>query len=142
MKRWLAALTAWLAPTTFAEAATRGAILLLLFGGASLIITIGVTPIAGVCTNGYLLFNDAGVVGCTAPASATVAKYTATVGNGSDTTITVTHSLNVTGVVVQVFNVSTGALVNCDVTIVNANSLTLTFLAAPTSNQYRVVVEG
>jgi hypothetical protein len=142
MKRWLAALAAWLAPTTFAEAATRGAIFLLLFGGASLAIVIGTTTITGVCTNGYLLYNNAGVVGCTAPSSGTVAKYTATVGNGSDTTLTVTHSLNVTGVVVQVFNVSTGALVNCDITIIDANSLSLTFLAAPSSNQYRVVVEG
>lgn len=76
-------------------------------------------------------------------ASGMTKKYSATVGDGTNTVLTVTHSLGVTGVICQVYRVASPYdLVICDVKIVDTNSLTLTFATAPTSGQFRVVVIG
>lgn len=71
-----------------------------------------------------------------------VRKYAVSIGNGSLTTITATHSLNTLDVTVQVYEVSSGDTVECDVTRTGVNAVDLTFAVAPTSNQYRVVVHG
>lgn len=68
-------------------------------------------------------------------------QYAADVGNGSATTITVTHSLGSRDVIVQVYRNSG----NYDEVIVETrrtttNAVDLVFATAPTSNQYRVVV--
>lgn len=65
--------------------------------------------------------------------------YAAVVPSGS-TTATVTHSLNTTDVVVQVYEVSSGNTATCSVARPTANTVTLTFVTAPTANQYRVLV--
>ena len=67
--------------------------------------------------------------------------YAADVGNGTDTSITVTHSLGTRDVIVQVYRNSG----NYDEVIVetrrtSTSAVTLVFAVAPTSNQYRVVV--
>ena len=67
--------------------------------------------------------------------------YSADVGNGTDTSITVTHSLGTRDVIVQVYRNSG----NYDEVIVetrrtSTSAVTLVFATAPTSNQYRVVV--
>ena len=77
-----------------------------------------------------------------ASAASTLAKFAASIGNGSSTSIAVTHSLGTTDVHVQVFAVSGGAQVEPDVTITDSNNVTLDFTVAPTSNQYRVVIIG
>lgn len=69
-------------------------------------------------------------------------KASANVGDGSATSIAVTHSLGTLDVQVQVYEVSTGATVECDVTRNSTSQVTLGFSVAPTSNQYRVVVQG
>jgi hypothetical protein len=70
-------------------------------------------------------------------------RYTATVGDGSSTTVTVTHALGTTEVETQVRDASTGARVDCDVTTVDANTVSLgPFLTAPASNSLKVVVIG
>lgn len=66
-------------------------------------------------------------------------KYKAYVPSGS-TTAVITHSLNTTDVLVEVYEVSTGSTVYCDVTRYDADNVNLVFSVAPTSNQYRVVV--
>jgi hypothetical protein len=68
-------------------------------------------------------------------------KYKATVPSGS-TTAVITHSLSTTDVIVQVYEVSTGDTVFCDVTRYDANTVNLVFSEAPTSNQYKVVIVG
>ena len=68
-------------------------------------------------------------------------KYKATVPSGS-TTAVITHSLSTTDVIVQVYEVSTGDTVFCDVTRYDANTVNLVFSQAPTSNQYKVVIVG
>lgn len=66
-------------------------------------------------------------------------KYKATVASGS-TTAVVEHNLNTTDVIVQVYEVSSGENVFCDVTRADANTVNLGFSVAPTSNQYKVVI--
>jgi hypothetical protein len=70
-------------------------------------------------------------------------KYSTNIGDGSATSFTVTHSLNSTAVVVEVFEASTGITVYTDITRTSANAITVGgFASAPTSNQYTVVVVG
>jgi hypothetical protein len=70
-------------------------------------------------------------------------KYTALVGNGSLTTIPVTHNLGVTGSICQVYEAGGSfreVLVEKQCT--DTNTWTLIFATAPASNAYRVVVIG
>ncbi|WP_439946503.1 hypothetical protein [Streptomyces sp. BBFR109] len=69
-------------------------------------------------------------------------KVTATIGDGSTTDIAVTHGLGSQWVTVQVYEVSTGKQVECDVTITSSTVVTLSFAVAPTTNQYRYVITG
>jgi hypothetical protein len=72
-----------------------------------------------------------------------VSKYAANVGDGTSTSITITHNLGTRDVVVTVYE-ATGsyAEVICDVNHATTNTITLLFSVAPTSNQYRVVVHA
>ena len=72
-----------------------------------------------------------------------VSKYGVDVGDGSATSYTITHSLNTKDVQVVLYdNSSPYAEVICDVQHTTVNTVTLLFSIAPTSNQYRVVVQG
>jgi hypothetical protein len=72
-----------------------------------------------------------------------VTKYNANVGDGSATSYTITHNLGTRDVQVTVYdNSSPYAEVICDVNHATTNTITLLFSVAPTSNQYRVVVQG
>jgi hypothetical protein len=89
-----------------------------------------------------------------APSLTSYAKRTtvAVPAGSADTAITITHNLGITGVtigsstvypaVVQVYETSTNNLIDCDVTLVNANSLKLTFSSAVTANQFYCVITG
>lgn len=67
-------------------------------------------------------------------------KASATVGDGTATTITVTHSLNTQDVIVAVKEVSTNAGVMADWVANGVNTVQVTFGTAPTTGQYRVTV--
>lgn len=69
-------------------------------------------------------------------------KATANVGNGSATSFAVEHNLNTRDVQVQVYDNATYDTVEVDVVRTDANTVTVSFAAAPTSNAYRVVVIG
>lgn len=69
-------------------------------------------------------------------------KYSSTIGNGSNTSIAVTHNLNTRAIVWQLYDSTTFADVVCDAVRTDANTLTLTFATAPTSGQYTVTVIG
>lgn len=71
-------------------------------------------------------------------------KYSTSVGNGSATSFTVSHSLGTADVTVQVYDNSTGAQVEADVThaLSSPYAVTVAFATAPSSNAYRVVVIG
>ena len=68
-------------------------------------------------------------------------SYSTSVGNGAALLFTVTHNLNSSAVIVQLYENSTGAQVMTDVVITSANVVTISFTAAPTTNQYLVVVK-
>ena len=69
-------------------------------------------------------------------------KFAGSVGDGSSTTIGVAHGLASLDVQVQVFENSSGASVECDIVRTTPSNVNLTFAVAPTSNQYRVLVQG
>lgn len=69
-------------------------------------------------------------------------KYSATIGNGSLTTIPLTHNLNTTDIAITIKEVASNNIVYTDIQIVDANRINLLFAVAPTSNQFRVTVVG
>ena len=70
-------------------------------------------------------------------------KYAANVGDGTATTINITHSLNTLDVTVAIREVATpfNAVIT-DWQVIDVNSIRLLFAVAPTASQYRVVVVG
>lgn len=93
-----------------------------------------------VVANGGLTVGASGFALDTAIA---VRKYAANVGDGSNTSYTITHNLSTKDVTVAVYdNSSPYAEVICDVQHTSTSAITLLFSVAPTSNQYRVVVHG
>ena len=79
--------------------------------------------------------------------SGTVNKYSALIGDGAATTITITqatHGLAANSQnVVQVMDATSGEVVYPDITVVPANgNVTLVFSVAPANNSLRVVITG
>ncbi len=72
----------------------------------------------------------------------TTTKYTGTIGDGSSTSIAVTHGLGSQYVVAQTFDASTNLQVECDVTLTSSTQTTFTFAVAPATNAIRVVIIG
>lgn len=73
-----------------------------------------------------------------------IRKHSQLVGDGSALVYNVDHNFNTLSVIIQVFDVATGALVIVDSKVVpaNLNRVTITFGQAPASDAYRVVVIG
>lgn len=69
-------------------------------------------------------------------------KYSATIGNGTATEFTVTHSFNTKELVINIEEVATGETVITDIQKVDLNSLKVLFATAPTTNQFRVTIVG
>jgi len=74
--------------------------------------------------------------------------YTLDIGNGTDTSIAVTHGLGTKNVVVEVYEISSGETVMCDVTRTSDTVVTLGFATAPAtgtgpnSGSLQVVIIG
>ena len=69
-------------------------------------------------------------------------KFSSNVGDGSSTTINVSHNLGSEDVMVQVRNTSTKTIIDCTITVIDTNSISLTFDTAPSIDEYRAVVIG
>jgi hypothetical protein len=69
-----------------------------------------------------------------------VRKVAQNVGAGSS--VAITHGLGTLDVHVQVYEISTGATVECDVTRNSTSQVTLGFATAVSADVYRVVVQG
>ncbi|MFZ9349498.1 MAG: hypothetical protein ACO242_02250 [Candidatus Fonsibacter ubiquis] len=70
-------------------------------------------------------------------------RYATNVGDGTNTSYTITHNLGTRDVTVGVYrNSGSYDEVFCDVQHTSTTAVTLVFTSAPTSNQYRVVVVG
>lgn len=102
---------------------------------ASTTFSVLADPVAG----GGIAVTASGVKLDTAVA---VRKYAASIGNGALTSIAVTHNLGTQDITWSLRDVSGNAFMFTDGVATDANTLTLTFAVAPTSNQYRVVVHG
>ena len=70
-----------------------------------------------------------------------VSGFVANVGNGTLTSIAVTHSLGTRDVIVQVYDNSTYDTVFVDTVRTDTNTVTLSFASAPALNAYRVVIQ-
>lgn len=66
----------------------------------------------------------------------------ASIGNGSSTSIAVTHNLGTKDVSVTMRRNSDDVRVETDWVATDTNNVTLTFVTAPTSNEFRVTVQG
>lgn len=69
-----------------------------------------------------------------------IMKYVTDIGNGSSTSFTVTHNAGTKDVLVGVYDNSTNKEVEPEITHTSTTAVTVAFAAAPTTNQYRVVV--
>lgn len=67
-------------------------------------------------------------------------SYTANVGDGTSTSIVITHNLGTRNVVVNLYDATTYQQVNCDIYRTSTNTITLTFAVAPATNAYVCVV--
>lgn len=115
------------------------------FGGANLPVagnglsrtgnTLSVVPAA----SGGILVGAGGV----SVDTSTVARHVAaSIGNGSSTSIAVTHNLGTKDVVVSIRRTVDDVGVLTDWTATDVNTVTLMFATAPTTSQYRVTVVG
>ena len=73
-------------------------------------------------------------------ATASPQGFAQTIGDGVATSFTVTHNLATTDVITSVYEISSGNYVSTDMRVDSANTVVVAFGAAPTLNQYRVLV--
>lgn len=76
------------------------------------------------------------------PTLARVAKQGCAASSGGVSTTTVTHNFNTTDVMVQVYEVSSGATVIGDTTRANNNTVTVVLNGTISANDYTIVVTG
>ena len=69
-------------------------------------------------------------------------QFAATIGDGVNTSYTLTHGLGTLDVEVQVVRVADGATVWCSVKRPSTSSVTIGFAVAPATNTYRVLCSG
>lgn len=88
-------------------------------------------------------YNGSAAVTAAIDTTVVVRKYATNVGDGTAVAYTITHNLNTRDVIVTLYdNSSPYAELICDVEHTTVNTVTLRFSVAPTSNQYRVAVQG
>lgn len=111
----------------------------------------GVVPVASTTTQGKVELAtqaeaqakaDTGRAVTPASLADFARKYSGLIGNGSATSIAVTHGLGSQYVTAQVFDATSFAQVECDVILTSSTQTTFEFSSAPTTNQYRVVITG
>ena len=102
-------------------------------------------PATSTTNNGKVLTagSTAGSISWQSLPAQGVQKYVITIGNGSLTSLPVTHNLNSRNVAVTVYETASPyAEVLCDVEHTDANTVTIKTTIAPTASQYTVVVMG
>lgn len=85
---------------------------------------------------------NVGAGGIALDASIAARKYSQNLGNGSATSIAVTHGLGTKDVAVSLRKNSDDTAFVTDWTTTDANTVTLTFAAAPASGEHRVTIVG
>lgn len=76
------------------------------------------------------------------PSPSPVSTHVQTIGNGTDSSFTVTHGLDSDFVLTEVRHVPTGEIRNVSpvVSVLDRNSLSVTFSAPPSADEYAVYV--
>jgi hypothetical protein len=110
-------------------------------------INLGVTPLAFAQTGAGTTFTNGTGINISGSVinvdtSVVARKYAVSIGDGTSTTIGVSHGLATLDVSVQIYEVSTGATVDCDIVRTSISNVNMIFVVPPTTNQYRVVVTG
>ena len=67
-------------------------------------------------------------------------KYVTNIGDGTNTSFSISHGLNATDVKVEMFENSTGETVYTNIVRSSLSVVTISFAMIPTSNQYRVII--
>jgi hypothetical protein len=98
-----------------------------------------ITAVADPAAGAGILVTSAGIK---VDPSVVARKFAANIGNGAATSIAVAHNLGTKDVTWSLRDNATDAFVDTDGVSTDANTLTLTFPAAPATNAYRVVVTG
>lgn len=154
---WVVQTGSWTRPTDFASGSTQIGTYVFVEGGtanaSSGWIENGTTAVTVDTTaQTWTQFSGAGEIvagsglyksGNTLSVIATTThKVATTIGDGSSTSLAVTHSLGTQDVLSQVRDTSTNALVECDQVNTSVNVTTFTFNVAPAVNAYKVVIVG
>lgn len=93
--------------------------------------------------NGHALSGNISVTVADLGLSTAAKKYSVSIGDGSATTFTITHSLNSMDITVLIRETASPYnQVIVDMQVIDANNIKLLFGTAPTSGQYRVIVTG
>jgi len=101
----------------------------------------GSSTAAGARTN-LGIVTSAGTSTTSTPALARIAKQACAASAAGTSSTTVTHLFNSTDVIVQIYEVSSGATVIGDVVRTNADTVTVTLLGTITAGDYTIVVTG
>lgn len=110
--------------------------------GSTVAIAYGGTGATSFTTDQLVYYNGTALASTSLNVNTITRKYAATIGNGVDTDLTVTHSLNTKDVVVSIRDAATDDEVTADITRPSVDTITISFNVAPASNAYRVVVLG
>jgi hypothetical protein len=104
------------------------------------------TSVAGITRYATLAEAEAGSVSTAALTPASVANFGVvqefTIGDGSSTSIALTHNRGSKAVITQVRQASDDAVIECDIVNTSTSVVTLTFSVAPASNAIKAVVIG
>lgn len=135
--------TAWVLTNNGAIVVGTTALVFAQFGGGGVYTAgNGLT----LSTNTFTVVANTGIIvngsGVGADFTILVKKFAVSIGDGSTTALTVTHSLGTKDVIVAIYDNSTFDEIIADINHATTNTLTITFAVAPTTNQYRVVVHA
>lgn len=101
-------------------------------------ISVAGTAVSAVAGNGITISSGIAVDRTKVPN-----LFAATIGDGSTTSIVVTHNLGTLDTIEEVYVTGAGgAKVDCDIQHTSTNTTTFIFAVAPASNAYRVVIFG
>lgn len=106
--------------------------------GAGLTYTTGVLAVVGAASGGITVNADSVEV----DTAVVVRKFSQDIGNGSATSIAVTHNLGTKDITWSIRTVADDSFVVADVVATSTTQATFTFAVAPTTNQYRVIIHG
>ncbi|HET7742717.1 MAG TPA: hypothetical protein VFL67_18870 [Mycobacterium sp.] len=104
---------------------------------SSNVLNVGTNP-----NNTIVVNADDITVNRTGTSGSHVAVIFTTATHASTTAIAITHSLGNQWVVAQVFDVASGAQVDCDVVLTSSSVTTFNFAVAPSANSLRFVIWG